>query len=308
MERREFVKVLGTGAGMMTLFGSDAFAQQSAADTTSQTLTQRIEKHNVTLRDGFSSDELADIIHVLDSYESLIGDLKRYNFSIGKERINAFKLKTESDRSSRLYNPSPLRGYAQRGGTEIETKTGEISESNPISIVPKNVLDAESKWERDNGVIPEGEERKPHGFRWTLAHELAHALSYKLGFGHEFRVLFFQPKNPSQLYTEWRKLEDYIREEAKPLEKISNGSWANKRPEGYPTRESYFDAVSGAFGERFASTVAYIITGADYADNDRFFVRRLNSVKSILDQVKTGKLPSVNQQSYVNFHILDQKN
>ena len=306
MNRRELLKLLGTSAGMLALFGPNVLAQQSRTETASQTLAQRIENHNVILRDEFSSDELADIANVLDSYKNLIGDLKKYNFSIGIESINDFLLKEESDSSSRFYNLSPRRGYVQRGGTEIKTASGEISELNPISIVPKNILDAESKWERNNVILPEGEEGKPHGFKWTLTHELAHALSYKLGFGHEFRVLFFEPKNPSQLYTEWKRLEDYIRKEGKPLESVS-GSWANKRPEGYPTHRSYFDAAAGAWGECFADTIAYIITGASYADNDRFFAQRLSLVKSHLDQIKKSSPSPVNQQDYINSHIFGQK-
>jgi len=294
-DRRQFLR-FGAFLGGSTVTGSP-FLRSVQASEAQESLYERIEGHNVTLRDDFSREELVDIIDVLDTYQSHIGDLRRFNFSIGKEKVNFWTYLYDSNPNSIRYNAGPLRGYNRRGGTDIK------SEKNEISVVPKDKLDALKDWLAENGEIPEGEEDKPINFKWTLTHELAHALSYKLGFGHEYRVLFFEPENPSPNYLEHRDLNSQIKDNAKPLGQGEVTSWENKRPEGFPTRYSYFDGPAGGLGEVWADTAAYLLTGSNYADNDSWFMRRVDLVRSNFQEIKETMPSPVNQEQYIATHF-----
>ncbi len=229
-----------------------------------------MKKHGVILEHDFNSEELSDFEQILDSYSSLIGDLRAFSF-------NFRKMKFDKDycclqvRSEGTFHPNPLSGYWSRGFTSPVT--------HKITLAPKKALEDFEIFLYKRNLIPLGEEGRTHGFRWTLAHEMAHSLAFKLGFGYELMGLFSLPDNVKYPFSkEWINLSWRIKENIKNAEHRSFKG-RKKRVEGFPTYYSYFGSRGrSSEHETFADCVAYLVTGSSYAEGDVFLEKRLDLI------------------------------
>ena len=160
--------------------------------------------------------------------QRLAGDLRKFRLVFNKLGFDPYSKRDEPG--------NPLNGYRTMGECDMDDAR------HPITLAPKDVLDRFGRWEIDSGKKAKGEEGMFHGFRWTMSHEVTHALSYKVGIGYEFSAGFFGPKNPSQFYLRWTNTSTKIHQDARPLGYGAMGTWLNERPEGYPTNKSYFSS------------------------------------------------------------------
>lgn len=261
---------------------------------------EKLRKFGVEFSPDFTEQELGEANEVLEKMQKMFGDLRKFSLSFSKLPYNAASQRFKS--AGVVDTDNPLNGYPTMGECDIKDLR------HPVTIAPKAVLDKFADWEQKTGQKPKGEEAMFHGFRWVLVHEMAHAISYKIGIGYELRLDLFAPKNQSQTYREWNTLSGEIRKNAKPLSRDANNDWVNERPEGYPTQKSYFGGTgAGSNGEIFVDCIAYLVTGSNYAKDDKFLKRRLNLVKNISDKIKKNNLPIVDEDQYYDLHINGKK-
>ena len=259
---------------------------------------ESINEFNVELKGEFTPEEKQDIKEVLRLYESTIGDLKNYNFALKKGEFE--KGKYESDGKVDGYY-TPLSGYKNRAQTDINT--GEIE------ITPMDVINRHYIWLKDKDKLPgegvmvtagdrtyiikpemdtwkyefiaEGEEGKIYDYKWTLAHELAHAISVKEGFMNNLLFINMEGISDSDMLNfvdTFIQLSDEIENNCPDsLENYQN----NKRPECFVSVYSYNNLA-----EDFAETTAYILLNADYADNDKWVTKKVDLVKTEINRIK----------------------
>ncbi len=241
----------------------------------SNRLEDKIKSNNIELRGEFTSEELTDIKGVIDSYMAKVGDLNKYDVSIGKfERDNSPQtIIGQSEPSSPSYEPcEEFRGYYVRGNLDPQTLE--------ISIAPKEAIDAKFKYEQKNGLIPKGEEGKIHDFKWVLNHELGHLLLHKTGMQQRLEVGFHNMDDA--FYKSWYELQLETSEKCKPLKQDSKGKWENIRPEGYPSHYSYFSNS----GEQIAELITYSVLECDYAKNDSVLTKKIEFIDSWLKSLR----------------------
>jgi hypothetical protein len=282
--RRDFLKRSLVGAAGVLLAGKglmpdELYGSEQKPELSQNKLIKSIEEKNVELGEGFTMPELQDIVKILDIYQQELGDLKKFNFKISRFKFNKELFDSQNDPNNYFYNESPFKGYFGRGQTDPTTHN--------ILIAPGDVINETDEWERKNLKKPLGEEERIHDFKWVLAHELAHALSFKLGFGYEMMKMAFKTTKYN-FSKEWFGLADKIDKlPGAQLKKNKKDEWENRRPVGLPTEYCYF-ATSGRSSnhERFADTVAYYITGSKYADNDEWLKKRIDLIKKLFQKIK----------------------
>ena len=110
----------------------------------------------------------------------------------------------------------PYKGYVDNKGPNV------------LRIASKKALDARAQWMRGTGRIPRGEENRPASFRWTLSHEMAHQISFKIGLGYELQAVFGfnRPRKPSEAFNGWSKISDRIDDQCTELPSAPGGGWA----------------------------------------------------------------------------------
>jgi hypothetical protein len=162
-----------------------------------------IEK--IRLIGDYNEKEKEDIEYVLRNYENYIGDISKFNLEI--EKIEHKPLKEYIDINSK-YSPIEQAGYSFNAITDL--KDGKIK------IIPKDLIDKTYEWETINNKIPKGEEGKIHNFVWILAHEIAHAISIKLGYMNYLKEGNCSEKENS-FVSYFSKLMDEINERCIPL-------------------------------------------------------------------------------------------
>ena len=127
-----------------------------------------------------------------------------------------------------------------------------------------------------------------------MAHELAHALAIKEGFGQEIEDFYTESKVQHPFAKKWRELGKEIKAKCAKLEYADGGGWELKRPEGYPTHVSYvgrgflyFPSSPQTIGaEPFADTLSYLLFNCTYANDDPWFMKRVELVREELGRIK----------------------
>jgi len=240
-------------------------------------LQSQIEGLNVELRGQYREEELKDILEVLGKFRNSIGDVSRFDFSISKfsegENLEG-RLDISSDTE-----PWIQGRYWYTGLTNSKT--------HKVFIAPKIVLDLTDAWQRKHDKKAKGEEGKIYNFKWVLTHELAHSLSFKLGYGQELKDVAKRKPYKYPFTEVWMDLSEQIEETCPEIRRIGYG-WDNIRPEGFPSHRAYF-ANSGQDREHeiFAETVAYILLGNDYADHDPWVLKRVELLKKEFERIKS---------------------
>lgn len=256
ISRREFLRISGIGGAGLAI---SVFGDQSSS------LLDKIKKYNVKLRSDFTNGELRDIADVLDLYKNALGDIRGYDFSIGKYRRSKDPrlLRAQADTESPVYEPcEAMRGYLNRGHTSSDAPY-------EVFVAPKKAIDVKDKWNHENEAMPKGEEKRRRDFKWILIHELAHSLAYK------------EKSELADFRKRWYDLEGQISKNcAKPS--------GNIRPEGLPTL--YSSRKFSGWDERFADSVAYYLSGCDYANHDRWLMKRLNLIRNEFEKIKGRNL------------------
>lgn len=288
LPRREFLGALGSA-----LLSKEAWAQNVSQKTETRKplenadLREKLSRFGAEFTEDYSRAELESVMSILRDAEQQMGGLKPFALRFEKVPANPY--------SKREDPGNPLNGYGTMGECEMDKP------AHTIRLAPKTVLDSYADWEVKTGKQPKGEQGRKHDFQWTAAHEITHAISYRLGFGHELRAGLIGPKNPSATYSEFKNLSEEIRKRAKPLGYSKDTGWENARPEGYPTHKSYFAGTgAGVEGEIFADTGAYILTRAHYANNDQSFLQRQKQVQNIFRQIREKTLQPVNEEEYID--------
>jgi len=279
MKKRLISGLAGLCLGLLSAYSAQAekprkydIPSAQPAVESRDSLTERIKADNIELRADFSQDELRDISEVLELYKNKVGDIKRFKLSLDKFPYNSEQTKFQSMTNATSYEPcEEFRGYSIRGATDPE--------SLDISISPKKAIDGKFRYEQEKGLIPTGEEGKNHNFQWVLVHEIAHNIMHQTGLNDRFRLDFTNENDA--LYKNWQELQLETAEKCKPLE-YKNGDFENVRPEGYPSKYSYF----ANSGEQVAELISYDLFGCDYAKQDKVLAKKLDFVESYLREIK----------------------
>jgi hypothetical protein len=227
----------------------------------------------ISLRGPWTADERSDLAFVVAQYERRMGPMARWGFVVQVLEPDPDASCGPTDRPTCGF-PFEARGI-----------TNPSKPPHEVVIVPKRNLDRFKQWRQkyDRDQIVVGEERK-HGFKWTLAHELAHALSYKLGIGQPWRHLIFYGDGPG---ASWADLASAMDKQCPGSSETPSGQ--PMRPSGYPTRYSSFWG-GGGYGEAFADTVAYLLLGSTYANDDTCFAQKLQWVMNLFDKIRQGQI------------------
>jgi len=253
-------------------------------------VTLVMEKGEYESEGGFTLPELRDIYEVLERYRSKIGDLRRFDI-----HLDVYRYRDDTSCDSEFTEQGPITKSSNPmcAGPAFSGMTDMKEEGNlEITMATKKLLDATHEWKVANDLQPEGQKGRKHDFRWTLIHEIAHQISYRMGFGYKMKDITWNIKGQkySRFVKAWYKLSKEIRKKCARLQKGSDGDWENKRPEGYPTKYSYFgDSAAGSLAEIWVDTVAYILTDSHYADEDEWFMKRVDLTKKQFETIKNYK-------------------
>jgi hypothetical protein len=232
-----------------------------------------IEK--VKLIGNYDEEEKKDIEYVLDKYENYIGDISKFNLEIEKVENKKDSEKVLDLKSE--YSPIEQLDYSFNALTDL--KNGKIK------ILSKKIIDKTYEWEKMNNKIPKGEEGKIHDFKWILSHEIAHALSIKLGYINDLKNGYSYKKDSFVSY--FSDLMKEIKKYCAPLG-YQNHKWEEKRPEGFPSQRAYF-GNSGELSnncEAYAEYCAYIVLDKDYAKEDIYLNKVCELIKKDFENIK----------------------
>lgn len=297
ISRRDFLKKSALGAAGLILASNgilpkETHAKENNEDEQRLSLFNELKENGLEVDDNFSILELKDILEVATALKEEIGDLTRFNFEI-KKKFNKSRFDHPNNKSSILCDESPLKGYSSRGSTSPTTHI--------INIAPADIINKTDEWERKNNKRPFGEEQRAHDFKNVLAHELAHALSFKLEFGYE--LMRVENNNPKTAFAKkWLALDGEISKILGAELGNKDHEWENRRPLGLPTKYCYFGTSGrGSNHERFAETTAYYLTKSEYANMDKFLLKRVELIKELFTEIKKNNFNNIIHPPFENF-------